>query len=99
MMNEFKAKGKELLDKIEELIKEGNVRRIIIKDEKDRVFMEVPVSVGVISAVCAPILTAVGALATMLVNFKVEVIRREEYDTQDAVIIEEEDHSTEQPSS
>ncbi len=98
-MNEFKAKGKDLLDKIEELIKEGNIRRIIIKDEKDRVFMEIPVAIGVIGAVCAPILTAVGALAAMLVSFKVEVIRREEYDTQEAVIIEEEDNSAEQPSS
>ncbi|MGD8777525.1 MAG: DUF4342 domain-containing protein [Ignavibacteria bacterium] len=94
MINEFKVKGKELLIKIEELIKEGNIRRIIIKDEKDRTFLEIPVTIGVIGVVCAPILTAVGALATVVANFKVEVIRREdEKNTVDAVVIEEEENS------
>jgi hypothetical protein len=76
-MEEFKVKGKELLAKIEELIKEGNARRIIIKDEKGRTFLEIPVTIGVIGAICAPILTAVGALAGVVANFTVEVIKRE----------------------
>ncbi len=77
MMNEFKVKGKELLEKVEELIKEGNARRIIIKDDKGRTFIEIPVTIGIIGAVCAPILTAVGALAGMAANFNVEVIRKD----------------------
>ena len=79
-MNEFKVKGKELLKKIEELIHEGNVRRIIIKDEQNRTFMEIPVTIGVIGTIFAPVLAAVGALAGMVANFKVEVIRREDKD-------------------
>lgn len=91
MINEFKVKGKELLKKIEELIHEGNIRRIIIKDDKGRTFIEIPVSIGVIGAVCAPIFAAVGALAGMAANFTIEVIKKEEdQNTVDAEIIDEE---------
>jgi hypothetical protein len=83
MYNEFKVKGKELLKKVEELIKEGNARRIIIKDEKGRTFIEIPVTIGIIGAVCAPILAAVGALAGMAANFTVEVIRKDVNETAD----------------
>ena len=75
--NSWKVKGKELLKKVEELIKEGNARRIIIKDEKGRTFIEIPVTIGVIGAICAPILAAVGALAGMAANFTVEVVQKE----------------------
>ncbi len=78
MYEEFKVKGKELLSKVEELIKEGNARRIIIKDEKGRTYIEIPVTIGIIGAFCAPILAAVGALAGMAANFTVEVIKKDE---------------------
>ena len=78
MVNEFKVKGKELLNKIEELIKEGNARRIIIKDQEGRTYIEIPVTVGVLGAFFAPILAAVGALAGMAANFTVEVIKRDD---------------------
>ena len=91
MINEFKVKGKELLKKIEELIREGNIRRIIIKDDKGRTFIEIPVTIGVIGAVCAPILAAVAALAGVVANFTVEVVKKEEEEkTADADIVEEE---------
>lgn len=77
MVNEFKVKGQELIDKVEELIKEGNARRIIIKDEKGNTFIEIPVTIGVLGALFAPILTAVGALAGVAANFTVEVIRKD----------------------
>jgi len=77
VVNEFKVKGQELIDKVEELIKEGNARRIIIKDEKGNAFIEIPVTIGVIGALFAPILTAVGALAGVAANFTVEVIRKD----------------------
>ncbi len=80
MINQFKVKGKELLAKIEELIKEGNVRRIIIKDEKGNTYIEIPVTVAVLGALFAPVLAAVGALAGMAANFTLEVIRRQEKD-------------------
>ena len=78
MYEEFKVKGKELLEKVEELIKEGNARKIIIKDDKGRTYLEIPVTIGIIGAVCAPILAAVGTLAGMAANFTLEVIKREE---------------------
>ena len=78
MYEEFKVKGKELLAKVEELIKEGNARRIIIKNEKGQTYLEIPVTIGILGALCAPILAAVGALAGMAANFTVGVIKRED---------------------
>lgn len=78
MATEFKINGKELLAKVEELIKEGNARRIIIKDENGKTYIEIPVTVGLIGAVFAPVLAAVGAIAALASNFTVEVIKKEE---------------------
>lgn len=78
MRMEFKIKGQELLAKIEELIKEGNARRIIIKDDKGRTYIEIPVTVGVIGALFAPVVAAIGALAGVAANFTIEVIKKEE---------------------
>jgi len=77
---EFKIKGQELLAKIEELIKEGNARRIIIKDDKGKTYIEIPVTVGVIGTLFAPVVAAVGALAGVAANFTIEVIKKEDED-------------------
>lgn len=74
---EFKVKGEELVEKVKQLIHEGNVRRLIIKDEAGKVYLEIPVTVGVIGALIAPMLAAVGAIAAMVANLKIEVIREE----------------------
>ncbi len=73
---QFKVYGHELLLKIKELIKEGNVRRIIIKNEKDKVMMEIPVTFAVIGAFFAPVLAAVGALAALMTKCTIEVERK-----------------------
>ena len=73
----FKVSGDELLKKIKNLIKEGNVRRIIIKNEKGNEFMEIPVNIGVLGAIFAPVLVAVGAIAAMASCFTIEVVRKE----------------------
>ncbi|MDP3581031.1 MAG: DUF4342 domain-containing protein [Ignavibacteria bacterium] len=78
MATEFKLNAKDLLAKIEDLIKEGNARRIIIKDEKGRTYIEIPVTIGVIGVVLAPILSAVAAIAALASNFSVEVIKLED---------------------
>ena len=75
---EFKVTGEELLNKVKELIHEGNIRKLIIKNEKGVTFLEIPVTVGVIGAVLLPILAAVGALAALAANFTIEVIKKEE---------------------
>jgi len=77
-MSEFKVKGQELIQKIEELIHEGNVTRIIVRDDKGNTYIDIPVTVGVLGAVFAPIVTAVGALAGMAANYTLEVIRKED---------------------
>lgn len=76
--NEFKVKGSELLKKVEELIKEGSIRRIIIKNDEGKTYIEIPLSIGVIGAVIAPILAAVGALAALAANFTIEVVRKDD---------------------
>lgn len=75
--NEFRVKGEELLKKIKQLIHEGNVSRIIIKDDQGRTYLEIPVTVGVVGAIFAPVLAAVGALAALVANFTIVVVRKE----------------------
>ena len=75
---EFRVKGEELVEKVKQLIHEGNVRRLIIKDETGKVYREIPVTFGVIGAIIAPLLAAVGAIAAMVANLKIEVIRSED---------------------
>jgi hypothetical protein len=81
LVNEFKVKGEELLKKIRDLVHEGNVRKIIIKDDKGNPYLEFPLTLGVVGAVLAPVWAAIGALAAMASNFTVEVIKREDQDT------------------
>jgi len=73
---QFKVYGHEALAKIKSLIKEGNVRRIVLKNEKGQVMMEIPVTFAVVGAVFAPVLAAVGALAALLSKCTIEVERR-----------------------
>jgi Flp pilus assembly pilin Flp len=75
---EFKVKGEELLKKVKDLVHEGNIRRIIIKDEKGATFLEIPLTFGVVGVVIAPVLAAVGALAAMASNFTVEVVKKDD---------------------
>jgi hypothetical protein len=63
---EFHIDGDKLLAKIKELLHEGNIRRILIKSEEGKVLMEFPVTLGVVGAVLAPQLAAVGAVAALV---------------------------------
>lgn len=73
---QFRIDGGEILSKVKELIREGNVRRIIIKNEKGKAIMEIPVTFAVVGAVFAPVLAAVGALAALLSKATIEVERK-----------------------
>jgi len=75
---EFKLSGGELLNKIKELIHQGNVRRIIFKDEQGKTFMEIPVTVGVVGAIFAPVLAAIGAVAALASNLTIVVEKAED---------------------
>lgn len=70
---EFRLNGGEILNKVKEIIHEGNVRRIILKDEHGKTFMEIPLTVGVVGAIVAPILAAVGAVAALASNLTIVV--------------------------
>lgn len=70
---EFRVNGGEILNKIKEIIHEGNARRIILKDETGKTFMEIPLTVGVVGAVVAPVLAAVGAVAALASNLTIVV--------------------------
>jgi DNA gyrase/topoisomerase IV subunit A len=71
----FNVKGSGLIEKIKELIKEGNVRSIIIKDKKGKEIVQIPLTVGVIGVAVAPVLAAVGAIAALVTECTVTVVR------------------------
>ena len=74
---EFSVSADDLIERVKELLHEGNVTRIIVKDEKGKVLFEMPATVGVIGVVLAPWLAALGAIAALVTNCKIVVIRRE----------------------
>jgi len=76
IFEEIRVLGHDLVEKVKELIHEGNVQRIIIKDEHGHTFVEIPVTVAAIGAVLAPIVAAVGAIAAMAAKFTIIVERR-----------------------
>lgn len=73
---QFKVNGEEILNKVKELIKEGNIRRIIIKNNKGQILMEIPVTFAVVGALLAPMLAAIGALAALVTQATIEVERK-----------------------
>ncbi len=73
---EFRVSGDEIVAKIKELIREGNVRRIVIKDEKNETLLEIPLTVAVVGTVIAPVLAAIGALAALVTNCTIVVERK-----------------------
>ena len=74
----FKVSGDEILTKVKEIIKEGNARRIIIKNDKDETIMEFPLTIGAIGVVLAPIFAAVGTLAALATHCTIIVEKRNE---------------------
>lgn len=74
---EFRISGEEVVAKIKELLHEGNVRRIILKDEKGVTLIEVPLTIGVIGVVLLPVWAAIGAIAAMAAKLTLVVERTE----------------------
>jgi hypothetical protein len=75
---EIKVKGRELVETVRKLIHEGNVQRIIVKDDRGHTFVEIPVTVAAVGVIVAPVLAAVGAVAAMAANFTIVVQRAKE---------------------
>ncbi|MBM3293894.1 MAG: DUF4342 domain-containing protein [Candidatus Aminicenantes bacterium] len=70
---EFKLAGGEILTKIKEIIREGNIRRIILKDEQGKTFMEIPLTVGIVGAAFMPVLAAIGTIAALVSKLTIVV--------------------------
>lgn len=74
-MEEFKVSAANLKDRLKELIREGNVRRIILKNPKGRVLLDMPLNAGVVGLALAPFWAAVAAVAVLATDYTVAVER------------------------
>ena len=75
---EFKVNGEALISKIKEIIHEGNIRRIIIKNSEGETLIEIPLTFGVIGTLLLPVWAAIGAIAALAANFTIVVEKIEE---------------------
>jgi len=75
---EFKVSGDALISRIREIIHEGNVRRIIIKNSEGSTFFEITLTLGVIGAALLPVWAAIGALAALVTECTIVVEREDE---------------------
>jgi hypothetical protein len=75
---EFRVGGEEVLAKIKELIREGNVRRVAIKNEEGKTLIDIPLMLGVVGAVLAPQAAAIGAIAALVTDCTIVVEKVEE---------------------
>ena len=75
---EFEVNGEELLAKIKELVHAGNIRRVIIRNEQGRNLIDIPMTFGVVGALVAPQLAAIGAIAALLTRASIVVEKAED---------------------
>ncbi|MEY6433493.1 DUF4342 domain-containing protein [Thioalkalicoccus limnaeus] len=80
IVEEITVSGHELVDKVKQLIAEGNVRRLIVRKPNGEELIEIPLNAGIavggLMTVMAPVLAALGAMAALVANFRVEIVRR-----------------------
>jgi hypothetical protein len=79
-VEEFKVKGDELLGRVRELIREGNVRHLTIQNSDGKTIVEIPLTIGVVGVLIAPVAAAIGAIAALVTECTVTVTRVEESD-------------------
>jgi hypothetical protein len=70
-VEEFQVSGERVVEKIKELIREGNVRRITLKNEKGETLIEIPLTIGVIGTVLLPVWAGIGAIAALVANLTI----------------------------
>jgi hypothetical protein len=75
---EFSVNGEELLAKVKELIRQGNIRRVAIKDKSGKTIVEFPLTIGVAGALIAPALAALGAIAALVTEATIVVEKEDE---------------------
>jgi hypothetical protein len=74
-VEEFEVTGEKLLATVKELVRQGNVRRIVIRNAKGVTLLEIPLVLGIAGAVLVPVWAAIGALAALLVKFTLVIER------------------------
>lgn len=74
---EFKVSSDDIVSFIKKIIREGNARRIIIKNDEGKTLIEFPVTIGAVGALIAPLLAAVGAIAALVTNCTIVVEKRD----------------------
>src|SRR5690349_17830289 len=74
---EFRVEGEKLIAKVKELLHEGNIRRIIIEDKEGKTVLEIPMTLGVVGALIAPQLAAIGAIAALISEATIVVEKSE----------------------
>jgi hypothetical protein len=70
---EFEVSGEMLVAKVKELVHEGNIRRITIKNEEGKTLIEIPLTLGVVGAILLPVWAAIGAIAALVANLRIVV--------------------------
>lgn len=76
----FTVSGDKIVEKVKEIIREGNARKIIIKNEKDEIIAEFPLTAGAVGILLAPALAALGAIAALVTKCTLVVEKKEEID-------------------
>jgi len=76
-VEEVQVLGRDLVDKVRDLIHEGNVQRIVVKDEHGNTFVEIPVTIAAVGAIVSPLLAAMGAISALVAKFTIVVVRSE----------------------
>ena len=77
LVEEIHVRDRDLVDKVRELIHEGNVQRSVVKDEHGNTFVEIPVTVAAVGAILSPLLAAIGAISALVAKFTIVVVRSE----------------------
>ena len=75
---EYKVTGEKLLARVKELVHEGNIRRIIIKNDEGKTLIEIPLTLGVVGALLLPVWAAVGAVAALVADCTIVVEKVDE---------------------
>ncbi len=75
---EFKVSGEDIMKKIKELIAEGNIRRITIKNKENKVIAEFPLTLGVVGTVFLPVLAAIGTIIALVSECTISVEKEDE---------------------
>lgn len=74
----YRVAGERVVEKLKELLHEGNVQHVVIKNDEGRTLLEIPVTIGVAGALLAPVWAAVGAMAAVVANCTIEIERQDD---------------------